>query len=224
MLNWLLKEYAKLLAQPVGVILNSSFMEQKLPSVWKLVDITPLSKDKQVLDPKKELRPISLTSAFFKIAEDFVVSDCIKPALKKVVDLNHFGNISGSSTVLVLISMVYKWLEATDGPGATVRVFLSDHCKAFDLIDHSFLVTKLKLIKVPNISINWIIDFVSDRSQRVKLNKDCLSEWGKAPSGVLQGTKLAPGLDLTCLSPASSTCGNMLMTPRYRRPYPKIIS
>ena len=74
MLNWLLKEYAELLAQPVGVILNSSFMEQKLPSVWKLVDITPLSKVKQVLDPKKELRPISLTSAFSKIAEDFVVS------------------------------------------------------------------------------------------------------------------------------------------------------
>ena len=115
MLNWLLKEYAELLDQPVGVILNSSFMEQKLPSVWKLVDITPLSKVKQVLDPKKELRPISLTSAFSKIVEDFVVSDCIKPALKKVVDLNQFGNISGSSTVLALISMVYKWLEATDG-------------------------------------------------------------------------------------------------------------
>lgn len=137
-LNWLLKEYAELLAQPVGVILNSSFMEQKLPSVWKFVDITPLSKVKQVLDPKKELRPISLTSAFSKIAEDFVVSDCIKQALKKVVDLNQFGNISGSFTVLVLISMVYKWLEATDGPGATVRVFLSDHRKAFDLIAHSF--------------------------------------------------------------------------------------
>ena len=99
-------------------------------------------------------------------------------------------NISGSSTVLqALISMVYKWLEATHGQGATVRVFLSDHYKAFDLIDHSFLVTKLKQIKVPNISINWIIDFVSDRSQRVKLNKDCLSEWG-IPSGVLQGTKV----------------------------------
>ena len=97
-----------------------------------------LRKVKQVLDPKKELRPISLTSAFSKIAEDFVVSDCIKQALKKVVDLNQFGNISGSSTVLVLISMVYKWLKATDGPVATVRVFLSDHRKAFDLIDHSF--------------------------------------------------------------------------------------
>ena len=61
-------------------------MEQKLPSVWKLANITPLPKVKQVSDPKKELRPISLTSALCKIAEDFVVSDYIKPALEEVVD------------------------------------------------------------------------------------------------------------------------------------------
>ena len=95
-------------------------MEQKLPSVWKLADITPLPKVKQVSDPKKELRPISLTSALSKIAEDFVVFDYIKPALEDVNDPNQFGNISGSSTVLALISMEHKRLEATDGNGATV--------------------------------------------------------------------------------------------------------
>ena len=95
-------------------------MEQKLPSVWKLADITPLPNVKQVSDPKKELRPISLTLALSKNAEDFVVLDYIKSALEDVDDPNQFGNISGSSTVLALISMVHKWLEATDGNGATV--------------------------------------------------------------------------------------------------------
>lgn len=38
--NWLLKEYTELLSQPV--ILNSSYMGQKLPSVWKFADMTPL--------------------------------------------------------------------------------------------------------------------------------------------------------------------------------------
>ena len=96
-------------------------MEQKLPSVWKLADITPLPKVKQVSDPEKELRPIFLTLALSKIAEDFVVFDYIKLALEDVEDPNQqFGNISGSSTVLALISMVHKWLEATDGNGATV--------------------------------------------------------------------------------------------------------
>ena len=92
-----------------------------------------------------------------------------------MVDPNQFGIISVSSTVLALISMVHKWLEATDGNGATVRVFLFDYRRAFDLIDHSILITKLKQINVPNSIINWVIDFLSDRSQRVKLNNDCLS-------------------------------------------------
>ena len=146
--------------------------------------VTPLPKVKQVSDRKKELRPISLTSDLSKIAEDFVVSDYIKLALEKEVDSNQFGSISGSSNVLALISVVHKLPEATDGNGATMRVFLFDYRKAFDLIDHSILVTILKQIKVPTCIINWIIDFLSDRSQRVKLSKDCLSEWCKVPSGV----------------------------------------
>ena len=38
--NWVLKEYAEILAQPITDILNTSYKEQKLPSVWKLANIT----------------------------------------------------------------------------------------------------------------------------------------------------------------------------------------
>ena len=68
-------QYAEFLVQPVSGILNASYKEQKLPSVWKLADLSPLPKVKQVLEPKKELPPISLTPACSKIADDFIVSD-----------------------------------------------------------------------------------------------------------------------------------------------------
>jgi hypothetical protein len=108
--NWIFKEYAEILCEPLGNILNSSFREQRLPSVWKHANVIPTPKVKQIKDPKKEIRPISLTPSISKIAEEFVVTDYIKPAILKNVDPNQYGTVPGSSTVTALISMVHKWL------------------------------------------------------------------------------------------------------------------
>ena len=64
--NWLLKEFAEVLAEPVCTILNSTFRKQKFPSAWKLANITPLIKAKPVTDVSKHLRPISLTPALYQ--------------------------------------------------------------------------------------------------------------------------------------------------------------
>ena len=40
----------------------------------------------------------------------------------------------------------------------------------------------------------WIIDFLTDRTQKVKLGEDCLSEWRDVPAGVPQRTKFGPWL------------------------------
>ena len=88
--------------------------------------------------------------------------------------------------------MVHHWSKETDGNGAAVRVTLFDYQKAFDLIDHKILVNKLCKLSIPTRIINWIIDFLSDRLQRIKLSEGCYSEWGSVPSGVSQGTKLGP--------------------------------
>ena len=138
-----------------------------------------------------------------KISEDFVVSVCIKPALESLSDPNQCGTISGSSTVLTLISIIHKCLKATDGNGASVRVLLCDFRKAFDLIDYKVLVNRLKQVNVPSSIVNWVVDFLSGRSQRVKLGKDCLLEWGKVPSGVPQGIKLEPWLFLLMINDLS---------------------
>ena len=156
--NWFLKEYAELLYQPIADILNSSYKEQKLPSVWKHADVTPLPKVKQVVDPKKELRPISLTTSLSKVVEDFIVSDYIRPALDRIADSNQFGTVSGSSTVLALLSMIHEWLQATDGNSASVRVFLFDYRKAFDFIDHKLWQPNLRKSRFPTVSLtgSWI--------------------------------------------------------------------
>ena len=59
--NWVLREFADILAAPVADIHNYSFSKCKVPRAWKIADVPPLPKAPTVNDINKDLRPISLT-------------------------------------------------------------------------------------------------------------------------------------------------------------------
>ena len=79
--------------------------------------------------------------------------------------------------------MIQRWLEATDGSGASVSVVLFDYQKAFDVVDHTIIIDNLKSLYILSFTINWIADFLTNR-QRVKFGEDCFSERGNVPAGV----------------------------------------
>ena len=112
------------------------------------------------------------------------MEEFIKPAVTTKIDNNQYGTVPKSSTTQALVSMVHAWSKHTDGKGATVRVVLFDFRKAFDLIDHAILAKKLENLDLPPGIVSWVIDFLKNGKQRVKLSKDCFSEWGAVPAGV----------------------------------------
>ena len=61
-------------------------------------------------------------------------------------------------------------------------------------------LNKLCTQDLPTSIIYWIVDFLTDRTQRIKLADGCLSDWGSVPSGVPQGTKLVPWLFLVLIN------------------------
>ena len=197
--NWVLREFADILAASVADILNSSFSECKIPRAWKIADVSPLPKAPTVNDINKDLRPISLTSTLSKGAESFVIDEDLKPALLSAVDPSQFGFIQGSCTTFALISMFHHWMQATDGTGSTVRTALLDFRKAFDLVDHHILFGKLLTLGIKPTVVNWVIDFLRNRQQRVKLS-GVFSDWLDVPAGVPQGTRLGPWLFLAMIN------------------------
>ena len=134
-------------------------------------------------DINTDLRPISLTPTISKIAEEYVVVNHVKPAVLKHIRPDQYGCIPQSSTTHALINLIHQWSKATDGTSSDVRVLIMDYRKAFDLIDHSLLITKLKGYSINPCIINWICDFLMDREQRVKMENDIYSEWKDKRSG-----------------------------------------
>ena len=130
---------------------------------------------------------VAFSNTFMNKVETEILSQSLfKPFIwNRYIDHNF-----SFSTTMALISKLHTWSLDTDGNGATVRTLLLDYRKAFDLIDHSILVRKLRnKCKLPASIINWIIDFLSDRSQRIKFESECFSEWGPVPADIPQGTK-----------------------------------
>ena len=191
--SWVFREYADFIAQSVTSILNCSFAEQQLPPSWKLADVVPIPKQKPVEVINKHLRPISLTPIISKLAEDFVVSAFIGPAVLKIIDPDQFGALPKSSTALALTSMLHHWTRATDGTGSAVRVVLFDYRKAFDYIDHLPLTHKIYSLDIPRGVARWVVDFLVHCYQRVKLSADCFSEWAPYQLVYLRGQNLGHG-------------------------------
>ena len=113
-----------------------------------------------MFDVNKDLRPTSLTSTLCKIAEDTIIKYDLKQAIMACLDCNQCGFIPGSNTMLALIALIHHRSETVDKKGGCVRSLITDYCKAFDLIDHNILYSKLQEIGLKPSTLNWISDFV----------------------------------------------------------------
>ena len=90
------------------------------------------------------------------------------------------------------VIMTDKALEATDAKKLTLIVLLH-LSKAFDSLDHSRLLAKLKKLRVGCTALEWFRSYLSRRQQYVRIGAvaSCL---GAISHGVTQGSILGPAL------------------------------
>ena len=188
---WVLKQCSVELAEPVCHILNQSLSAGKLPAQWLASIVSPIPK---VPNPKSfnNFRPISVTPILCRLAEKLVVRRWLRPALQPEDVCDQFAfRPTGSTTVALTFGFhhITRMLEINQ----FVRCFLIDFSKAFDTVNHAILITKLKRLKLPFYILNWIINFLSHRTQQVKFGNS-LSSSCNITRSIIQGSGLGPTL------------------------------
>ena len=131
----ILKECALQLAEPLYILFTKSLIEGRIPSPWKLVNITPVFKKGSRKDASN-YRPVSLTSVCCKTMEKLVRDALIKHMIDNdfLSDCQH-RFIKGRSCTTQLLEVVDKLCALMDN-GDTVDMVYLDFAKAFDSVPH----------------------------------------------------------------------------------------
>ena len=201
--NWLLKEFAPIICQPLAAIFNASLREGYVPPLWKSVEIVPVPKINPPSSIQNDLRPIAILPVLAKVFESMVGRELLK-FLEPNLDDTQFGSRKRRSTTHAIIALLHSWMESLDCGGSVRSVFV-DFRKAFDLVDHNLLFDKLKNYGIPNSLLLWFGSYLSNRQQRVRANQ-CQSSWKPLMGGMPQGSWLGPLSFLVLINDLSAGC------------------
>jgi ribonuclease P/MRP protein subunit RPP40 len=178
------------LGLPLSLIFNTSFQSGCVPSMWKVSYISPIHKKG---DPScfSNYRPVALTCIPCRVMEA-MIRDVMSSYLNEhnLISVKQHGFRKGHSTGLQILECVNDWTMAIES-GKCIDVCYIDFSRAFDTVSIPKLLHKFAAYGFRGLLLNWLKDFLSDRTLRVKINNS-LSGVALQTSGIAQGTSLGP--------------------------------
>ena len=185
-----LKDALIILAPQLTAIINLSLHSIKFPSAWATAKVVPLPKSGD-LSHIGNWRPISLLPAPSKVMERIIYS-----RIYSHLEENHklsqcqFGFRASRGTGDAVFTLLNDLFRARDSGEVVAACFL-DVRKAFDSINHSELITRMRALDIPSIYSDWLCAYLADRGQRVICNNHT-SGPRRITYGVPQGSILGP--------------------------------
>lgn len=188
----LLKSISYIISPILSYIINLSFQTGVFPDALKKSIIIPILKKSNCFTTDN-IRPISQLSIFSKIFEK-----CMKVRLINYLNrinfqnTNQFGFTKNKSTEDALVNFVNSIYCSLNLNLKTTGLFV-DFRKAFDLVQHNILLSKMEHAGVRGNALNWFRSFLNGRTQQTRINNE-LSSSCLVTSGVPQGSVLSANL------------------------------
>lgn len=183
-----LKSCAQSLTTPLCYLFNTSLKVFEFPSLWKFSTISVIFKSglRRQVD---NYRGVAILPALSKVFET-VVCRILSDKLRKTISDFQHGFMRGRSICTNLLSFTSDVINTIES-GKQVDVIYTDFSKAFDRVQHSVLIKKLRHLGIHSSMLKWIESYLSNRTQQVKI-LGCSYRTFMAKSGIPQGSILGP--------------------------------
>ena len=184
-----LKDCAEELKNVFTDVFNISLRQAVVPSHFKATIIIPVPK-KPAPSCFNDYRPVALTPILMKCFERLVMSH-IKSSLPATLDPYQFAYRAKRSTEDAICSALHPALTHLDTTDSYVRMLFLDFSSAFNTIIPQQLICKLVQLGLSTSLCNWVLDFLSERPQTVRVGNNTSSSITLS-TGAPQGCVLSP--------------------------------
>ncbi len=156
---------------------------------WFKTSTIPFPKKPRITG-LNDYRPVALTSVVMKFFECLVLSH-LKSITDPHLDPMQFAYRANRLVDDAVNMALHFILQHLDSSGTYARILFVDFSSAFKTITPALLQDKLSQLNVPDSTCSWIIDFLSDRKQHVRMGKH-VSDPRTISTGSPQGCVFSP--------------------------------
>ena len=185
----LLKRCSGQLAAVFSDIFNVSLQQCKVPQCFKKSVIIPVPKKAQTAC-LNDYRPVALTSVVMKTFERLVLR-YLKKCIPSSFDPFQFAYRANRSVEDAISIALFNVLSHLENPNSCARILFVDYSSAFNTIVPTRLYQKLRDLSLTESICAWVIDFLRNRPQVVKIG-NFVSSISILNTGAPQGCVLSP--------------------------------
>ena len=186
----ILRDYADDIAPILQSIFQQSLDTGMVPEDWKKANVTAVFK-KGSRQVASNYRPVSLTCVSCKVLEHIVFRAIMDHVdFHKILVFFQHGFRSKHSCETQLVNTIEDLAKGLNDK-QQLDLLILDFSKAFDLVAHKRLLSKLQYCGIHDQTLTWIKNWLTGHTQCVVVDGES-SEDTSVRSGVPQGTVLGP--------------------------------